>query len=162
MLISLIVIADMKNGIGKDNKLLVHLPGDLKYFKKLTMGHHVLMGRRTYDSMGKALPGRTNIVISRSVTSLEGCLVFPELHEGIAYAKHHGETELFIIGGEQIFRKSIGLADKIYLTRIEHFFEADVFFPSLGSDWELLSTELHDTDDKNPYKYRFEVYERMM
>src|SRR5690242_6846540 len=105
MLISLIVVADEDDGIGKDNKLLCHLPSDLKYFKKVTMGHHIVMGRKTYESVGRPLPGRVNIVVSTSVKEMEGCVVVDSLEEAIRLAEAKGETELFITGGGIIFNQ---------------------------------------------------------
>src|ERR1035437_8432163 len=103
MIISLIVVADEKNGIGKNNQLLCHIPADLKYFKQTTTGHHIMMGRKTYEAVGHPLPNRTNIVISRSSNSIEGCVVKAGIEEGIAFAKANNEHELFITGGGIIF-----------------------------------------------------------
>lgn len=129
MLISIIVIADENNGIGKNNQLLCHLPADLKYFKQTTLGHTIVMGRKTFESIGKPLPGRTNIVISRQTDlAIEGCLVLPHLGDAINHAKASGETELFITGGGTIYELTLPLADKVYLTRLHHQFDADTFF----------------------------------
>jgi dihydrofolate reductase len=162
MIISLIVIADENNGIGKNNQLLCHLPADLKYFKQTTMGHTIVMGRKTYESIGKPLPGRTNIVISRQTDlAIEGCLVLPHLEDAIEHARYSGETELFITGGGTIYELTLPLANKVYLTRIHHRFEADTFFPLLtADDWQFVKDEKHNTDDKNKYDYSFQVFER--
>lgn len=162
MLISIIVIADENNGIGKNNQLLCHLPADLKYFKQTTLGHTIVMGRKTFESIGKPLPGRTNIVISRQTDlAIEGCLVLPHLEDAINHAKASGETELFITGGGTIYELTLPLADKVYLTRLHHQFDADTFFPALpGNEWNCIKDERHSQDEKNRYDYSFQVYQR--
>jgi dihydrofolate reductase len=160
MKISIIVAADEQNGIGKNNELLCHLPADLKYFKNLTTGHSILMGRKTYESIGKPLPNRTNIVISRNTNFIEGCFVFNTIEAGIAYAKTLNETELFIIGGDSIYAQVLNESDTIYLTRTHHVFEADAFFPSLESNWKLISEIKNLADEKNKFDYSFQVFER--
>ncbi len=161
MKISMIVAADEKNGIGKNNELLCHLPADLKYFKNLTTSHAILMGRKTYESIGKPLPNRTNIVISRNTNSIEGCHVFNSIEAGIDFAKTLNETELFIIGGDSIYKQSLALTQTIYLTRTHHIFEADAFFPSLENDWKLIKETNHLADEKNKFDYSFMVFERV-
>jgi len=131
MKISCIVAADENNGIGKNNQLLCHLPADLKYFKNLTTHHAILMGRKTFESIGKPLPNRTNIIISRSELNIEGTYCFKSIDEGISFAKSQNETELFIIGGDSIYQQSMHVLDTVYLTRIQYSFEADAFFPTL-------------------------------
>ncbi len=162
MQISLIVAADEKNGIGLGNQLLCHLPDDLKYFKQTTLGHAIVMGRKTFESIGKPLPKRTNIIISRNAAlNIEGCVVVTSLNEAIEYAKANGETELFITGGGTIYELAFPLADKIYLTRIHHTFDADTFFPAINAnEFRLASSEKHFSDEKNKYDFTFEVYER--
>ena len=162
MLISLIVIADEKNGIGKNNELLCHLPADLKYFKQTTLGQTIVMGRKTYESIGRPLPGRTNMVISRQTSlAIEGCFVFPHLDDALKHAEASGETELFITGGGTIYELTLPIANKIYLTRIHHQFDADTFFPALPThDWECTKDEKHTADEKNKYDYSFQVYQR--
>ncbi len=161
MKISMIVAADEKNGIGKNNELLCHLPADLKYFKNLTTSHAILMGRKTYESIGKPLPNRTNIIISRNTNALEGCHVFNSIEAGIDFAKTLNETELFIIGGDSIYKQSLALTQTIYLTRTHHIFEADAFFPSLENDWKLIKETNHLADEKNKFDYSFMVFERV-
>jgi dihydrofolate reductase len=163
MIISLIVVADEHNGIGKNNQLLCHLPADLKYFKQTTTGHHIVMGRKTYDSVGKPLPNRVNIVITRnSLLSLPGCVVVADLQQAISYAAENGETELFITGGGTIYAQAMGIANRIYLTRIHHNFEADTFFPVIEPTmWKELSSEFNEQDEKNTYDYTFQVLERL-
>jgi dihydrofolate reductase len=163
MIISLIVVADEHNGIGKNNQLLCHLPADLKYFKQTTTGHHIVMGRKTYDSVGKPLPNRVNIVITRnSLLSLPGCVVVADLQQAISYAAENGETELFITGGGTIYEQAMGIANRIYLTRIHHNFEADTFFPAIEPTmWKELSSEFNEQDEKNKYDYTFQVLEKL-
>lgn len=159
MIISLIVAADENNAIGNQNRLLCHLPADLKYFKNTTTGHHIVMGRKTYESVGRPLPNRVNIVISRTPDlTIEGCIVKPTLEAAIAFAEAAGETELFITGGGTIYEQALHIADKVYLTRIHNSFTADTFFPDLGEEWKLKQDELHEADEKNAYAYSFQVY----
>jgi len=161
MIISIIVAVSQNDVIGKDNKLPWHLPADLKYFKKLTMGHHIVMGRLTYEAIGKPLPGRTNIIVTRQEDfSAEGCIIVSELKRAFEHAEDDGESECFVIGGGDIIRQSLVWADKIYITRIFHNFEGDTFLPALSEDdWKLASEERHLPDEKNHYAYAFEVYE---
>lgn len=163
MITSLIVAADEQNGIGNQNRLLCYLPGDLKYFKTTTTGHHILMGRRTYESVGKPLPNRVNIVISGSKElMLDGCIVCSSVEDGIDYASTQNEEELFITGGGNIYKQTLANANRVYLTRIHHTFEADTHFPELNpEEWKLVSSEHHSKDDKNLFDYSFLVYERI-
>lgn len=161
MIISLIVAADEKNGIGKNNQLLCHLSADLKYFKQITTGHHIVLGRKTYESIGKPLPNRTNILISRSDNLIEGCIVRPTIEEAISFAKQNKEHELFITGGGTVYEMTLHLADKIYLTKIHHSFDADTFFPNFDKqDWLEIKNEFHKADEKNQYDYSFIVFQR--
>ena len=161
MIISLIVAADENNAIGHQNQLLCHLPADLKYFRLTTTGHHIVMGRKTYESVGRPLPNRVNIVISRTANLLiEGCIVQPTLEAAIDYAKAAGETELFITGGGTIYEQSLAMADRVYLTRIHNSFTADTHFPDLDETWNLKQDEMHEADEKNAFAYSFQVYEK--
>jgi dihydrofolate reductase len=162
MTISLIVAASQNDVIGKDNQLPWHLPADMKYLKNVTLGHHVIMGRKTFDALGKPLPGRTNIIITRQEDfTADGCIVVNDIHHAIDYAKAHDETECFIIGGGDIFIQSLIWADRIYLTRVMHKFEGDTFFPQLAEgDWNEVKVERHLNDEKNKYPYAFMVYDR--
>lgn len=163
MIISLIVIADEKNGIGKNNGLLCHLPADLRYFKQTTTGHHIVMGRRTFEAVGRPLPNRVNMVITRDPElELEGCVMCQSLDEAVNIAEIHKETELFITGGGSIYEQAMQLADKIYLTRIHAVLDADTYFPQLPEgQWTLASSEFHVKDEKNIYDYSFMVYNRI-
>ena len=153
--------ADENNGIGKNNQLLCHLPADLKYFKNLTTHHAILMGRKTFDSIGKPLPNRTNIIVSRSDLNIEGTYCFNSIDEGISFAKSQNETELFIIGGDSIYKQSMDVLNTVYLTRIHHSFEADAFFPALQEEyWQLNQNEFHAADEKNKFDFSFQTYNR--
>jgi dihydrofolate reductase len=160
MKINLIVAVDEKNGIGKDNQLPWHLPADLLHFKKLTTGFPIIMGRKTFDSIGKALPNRRNIVISRQQNlEIPGAEVTGSLQEALDLCKN--ENDIFIIGGAQIFEQALPLADSIYLTVIQHNFDADTFFPLLDNGtWEESSICFHNPDEKNIYSYIFKKYIR--
>jgi dihydrofolate reductase len=151
----------MQNAIGNRNQLLCHLPADLKYFKAVTTGHHIVMGRKTFESIGKPLPNRPNIVISTNPDlKIEGCIVVNSLDEAVSLAKAAGETELMITGGGVIFNQSMAIADRIYLTRIFHTFEADTWFPEMGPEWVLTKDDKHEADEKNAYPFSFQVYEK--
>ncbi|MFN4084196.1 MAG: dihydrofolate reductase [Bacteroidia bacterium] len=162
MKISIVVAADEKNGIGKDNKLLCHLPADLKYFKQLTTGHYILMGRKTFESIGKPLPNRTNLVISKTVIEINGCHVFKTIEDAITYAKENNQNELFIIGGDSIYLQCLNIADTVYLTRIKHVFEADSFFPEIDErKWIMKKNNCFGIDEKNKFEYCFQVFEKL-
>ena len=162
MIISIIVAAAKDNAIGKDNQLLWHMPADLKFFKKTTSGHSVIMGRKTFESVGKALPKRRNIVITRQRNyEAENIEVVSSLEEALALCEKE-EGEVFIIGGAQIYRQSINLTDRIYLTRINYEFDgADTFFPEIADEkWQLEHVEHHESDELNPYDYSFYLYSK--
>lgn len=158
MKINLIVAVDEKNGIGKDNQLPWHLPADLLHFKKLTTGFPIIMGRKTFDSIGKVLPNRRNIVISRqSNLEIPDAEVTGSLQGALDLCNE--EKDIYIIGGAQIFEKALPLADCIYLTVIQHDFDADTFFPPIDREiWEESSICIHKPDDKNNYSYSFIKY----
>jgi dihydrofolate reductase len=158
-MISIIVAADENNVIGKDNDLIWHLPDDLKFFKKLTSGHAIVMGRKTFESIGRPLPNRTNIIITRDKKfEAEGCTVVHSLED--ALARSANDNEVFIVGGDQIYRLTLPLADRIYLTRVHHQFDGDRHFPELGSEWKETQSELHPKDEKHPYTFTFKTYEK--
>ncbi|HEY0067168.1 MAG TPA: dihydrofolate reductase [Flavisolibacter sp.] len=161
MILSLLLAADENNVIGKDNQLPWHLPGDLRYFKNQTWAMPILMGRKTYESIGKPLQGRKSIVITRSRDwKQEGIDVVHSVEEAIEKAKGYGAKEIFVIGGAEIFRTSLDQAGRIYLTRIHHRFEGDTWFPELHSGWQLVKSRFCRADEKNPYPHSFEVWER--
>ncbi len=154
MIISLIVAVSTNNVIGKNNQLIWHLPADLKHFKQLTTGHTVFMGRKTYDSIGKPLPNRRNVVISRSVDKITGCEVATSLEEALQLTQQ--ENEVFVIGGAEIYRKALPLAHRIYLTQIHQDFDGDTFFPSIDfQSWQETSREDFSPDEKNAFSYSF-------
>jgi dihydrofolate reductase len=159
MLVSLIVAMDNNRGIGLNNRLPWRLPDDLKRFKSLTLGHHLIMGRKTYESIGRTLPGRTSIVISRNPDfSAPDCVVVSSLEGALKLAEANGENEAFVIGGSQIFEKALPLADRIYLTRVHVALPADVFFPAIDAErWEEQVTEFHPPDDKHPFGFTFQI-----
>jgi len=158
-----IIAAVADNGvIGRDNDLPWHLPADLKRFKKLTTGHHMIMGRRTWDSIGcRPLPGRPTIVMTRHPSYVaERAQVAHTLAEAFDLVAD-GEDEVFIAGGEAIYRMALESTDRIYLTRIHAEFDGDTHFPDLdGSEWRVVSEERHEPDEKNHYAYTLLVYER--
>jgi dihydrofolate reductase len=159
MKISIIVAMSTNRVIGLNNALPWRLSADLKRFKQLTMGHCVLMGRNTYESIGRPLPGRTIIVLTHQKDyAPPGVLVAHSLDQALAMASG---DELFIAGGEQIYQQILPLADRLYLTIIDGEFAGDAYFPAYDeSNWQLISEERHDPTDANPYSYRFLVYER--
>ncbi len=158
MILSIIVAESINHVIGKDNQLPWHLPADLKHFKNLTMGHHMIMGRKTYESIGKPLPGRTSIVVTRDLNyKADGCIVVNSIAEGIEAAKKNNDNEAFIIGGAELIKSSECLANKIYLTVINQEFEGDIFLALNYADWKEVEAITHQPDEKNKYEYTFKV-----
>lgn len=164
MLVSAIVAAARNRVIGKNNQIPWYLSSDLKYFKRTTLNHHVIMGRKSFLSIGRPLPKRTNIIITRNpYFAASGCLVSPSVEEALGIALDNGETEAFIIGGGQIYELSMPLLDRIYLTEVDAEPEGDVFFPDFDkTQWNQLSSEAHPADEKNDHAYTFKVYERII
>ncbi len=165
MIISLIAAASTNNVIGKDNKLLWHLPNDMKFFRNTTWGMPVVMGRKTYDALaGEPLPGRFNFVITRNKDwnpRNEKVKVVGSLDAAIAAASETDAKELFVIGGGEIYQQSMSIADKIYMTRVHVVLEGDAFFPVIDeSDWELASNLDFPIDEKHAYAYSFQTWER--
>lgn len=160
-MISLIWAMDENRVIGSYNKLPWHLPEDLKFFKRVTMGHPIVMGRKTHESIGKPLPGRENVIITRDRQyRSEGCTVLYSIDELLDFASKT-DNEVFVIGGAEIFKEIISHADRLYLTMIHHQFEGDTFFPTFHIDeWELESREMGEKNEKNPYEYEFLIYKR--
>ena len=143
--------------IGNNNELIWKLSSDLKRFKELTTGHPVVMGRNTYESIGRPLPNRRNIIITRnSEYEVEGCEVVSSLEEALLLSGN----DCFIIGGGEIYKQSLELADKIYLTLVHKDFEGDTQFPELGTEWATIDTKDFTADEKNQYDYSFIEYER--
>ena len=166
MKVSLIVAVAENGVIGKDNDLIWYLPKDMRFFKETTMGHHVIMGRKNFESIPhkyRPLPDRTNIVITRqSEYKAEGCIVVDSVEAALEIAKNNGDIEPFIIGGGQIYRIALekNLVDKIYLTKVHHSFEGDTFFPELSSDWKEVNKTENKADEKHKYNYDFITLER--
>jgi dihydrofolate reductase len=162
MRISFIVAKSENNVIGRDNDLPWHLKDDLQNFKKVTMGHHILMGRKTFESIGKALPGRMSLVISNEPrANSENILWFNSIFRAIKQAERNGETELFIIGGEKIFRSSLSLIDRIYLTEVQAVVPGNVFFPALSlKNWKKISQQSFSKSEKNEFDFSIQVLDR--
>jgi dihydrofolate reductase len=158
--ISIIVALDENNLIGKRDGLPWRLPADLKHFQSLTTNHTVIMGRKTYDSIGRALPDRLNIVITKATKlTIPGCLVVKSPDEALNASPEN--SEVFIIGGAEIYRQFLPLAQTIHMTRIHNKFEGDIYFPSADfSEWETIEQKDFDADEKNPYKYSFLILKR--
>lgn len=162
MRISLIVAKSENNVIGVNNKLPWHLKDDLVNFKRLTMGHHILMGRKTYESIGKALPGRMSLVISSEPkANTETVFWFNSIFRAIKQAERNGETELFIIGGERIYKYALSLVDRIYLTEVKADLKGDAHFPPLSlKNWKVLSEQNVTKNAENDFDYTISVLDR--
>ncbi len=162
MRISFIVAKSENNVIGVNNTLPWHLKGDLQNFKKLTMGHHILMGRKTFDSIGKALPGRMSLVISNeSRPNQDNVFWFNSIFRAIKTAERNGESELFIIGGEKIFKYALSLVDRIYLTEVKGEIKGDVYFPQLSlKNWKKISEQQFSKNADNDHDFTFVVLDR--
>jgi len=161
-MISIVVAVSENNAIGRNNQLLWHLPNDLRFFKNTTWGAAVIMGRKTFESVNKPLPGRTNIVITTNKSwHADQVLVAAGVEEAIAIARELHHKDIYIIGGGEIYRQSINNTDRVYLTRVHGIFEADVFFDKLPENqWKLISSEKHEPDEKHAFAYTFEVWDR--
>ncbi len=162
MIVSAIVAASTDGVIGIDNKLPWHLPADLKYFKRKTLDHHVIMGKNTFYSIGRPLPKRTNIVLTRDPYFVaDGIYVAHSVYEALEIAYDSGETEVFVIGGAQVYEAAKKFFDKIYLTRVDISVVGDTYLMEiLPNEWDLVSEVKHDADEKNDYSYTFCTYER--
>jgi dihydrofolate reductase len=163
MRVSIIVAVAANGVIGAGERLPWRLPADLARFKKLTMGHHLLMGRKTFESIGRALPGRRTVVISRHRPQLpDQVLLARSLEEAVEIARQGGDDEAFVAGGGQIYRLALPVADRLYLTRVGEEFNGDTRFAEPSpDDWRQISREDHEPDDRNPYAYSFIVFERV-
>ena len=160
-MISIVVAMSENRVIGRDNQLPWRLPADLRHFKKVTMGHPVIMGRKTHESMGRQLKGRTNIIVTRQEGyEAEGCIVVPSLTDALEKAKEKDE-QVFIIGGAEIFKQIMPLVGKIFLTVVHAVVEGDVYFPELNpEEWEEVERERHETDEWHAYPFSFVRLER--
>jgi dihydrofolate reductase len=160
MIISFIAALGQNRGLGIDNKLPWHLPDDLKKFKEITRGHSVIMGRKTYQSMGRLLPDRKNIIITHDINlEIPGAIIAHSIEEAIKQCL--GEEEIFIIGGGEILKLALPYANKMYLTFVEANLPADSFFPTFNiSTWKKTAEEVHPKDDRHAYSYIFRIYEK--
>lgn len=156
-----IIVAVAENGvIGDKNSLLWHIKEDMRFFRQKTTSHPVIMGRKTYDSLGKPLPNRTNVVISRTINHIEGCTVVHSLEEAVALFP--AEEEIFIIGGAQIYAQALAIADRMYITHIEHSYEGDTSFPEWNrAEWRLIVKEAVPCGENFRYPFSFETYVRV-
>ncbi len=151
-MLSIIVAMDTNNLIGNNNALPWHLPADFAYFKRTTTGFPVIMGRKTYESIGRPLPNRQNIIVTRDPNfSADRCQTIPSLDE-------IPRTDAFILGGSTIYEQMLSRVDRLYITRIHHEFTGDAYFPKLSEEWQLTSEEHHTKDEHNAYDYSFLVY----
>lgn len=167
MIVSVIVAVAENNVIGKNNDLIWRLPKDMKHFKETTSGHHIITGRKNYISIPqkfRPLPNRTNIVLTKQQNfKEEGVIVANSLDEAIKIAKKNNETEVFVIGGGQIYKECIekGLADKLYITKVHESFKGDTYFPEIDfSNWKLIFEESHLPDENNIYRFTFTTYQK--
>lgn len=163
MIIATIVGVDKNNAIGKNNDMPWHLPADLKYFKRQTMGCPIIMGRKCYESIGRPLPGRLNLVLSKNKAyEAPGCTVVHSLEEALDLAKQSKPEKCFIIGGGVVYKLGLKLSTELYITSIDTAVEdADVFFEWTPAHWVLKANEAHLKDEKNSYAYSFMQYERI-
>lgn len=156
-MITLIAAAGENNELGKDNDLVWHLPDDFKRFKQLTTGHHIIMGRKTFESFPKLLPNRIHIVITRNNNyNAEGIHVVHSLNEALKLAEK--DEQPYVIGGGEIYAKAIGIADKIELTRVHGTFDSDTFFPDIPDHWELVFEEYHPADERHQYAFTYQTF----
>jgi dihydrofolate reductase len=163
--ISIIVAVAENYVIGKNNTLIWHLPADMKYFKEKTTGHCVITGRKNYESIPekfRPLPNRTNIVITRQANyTASGAIIIGSIDDAITKAKSIGDSEIFIIGGAEIYKQCMLLADKLYITKIHHSFEGDAYFPQIDSTiWKQTHVQDFKADEKNKYDYSFLEYKK--
>ncbi|MFV8753542.1 dihydrofolate reductase [Nannocystaceae bacterium ST9] len=163
MQVSLIAAAAENDVIGRDNDLPWRLPDEFRHFKRTTEGHWVIMGRRTWESRGKPLPNRVNVVVTSRVDyPAEGAQVVRSLSEALELARAAGEREAFVIGGTALYAEALGVADRIYLTRVHAEFEGDAVFPKFDLDrWREVSRERHEVDDRHAWAWTIFVYERV-
>lgn len=163
MIISLIAAIARNGAIGKDGKLLWSLPDDLNRFRDLTRGNPVIMGRKTYESLPenrRPLPKRPNIVVTRQEREFVGCDTVHSVPEALEAAKKYESEEIFIIGGEQIYKEGMQYAHRMYLTFVDADFEGDAFFPEIPEEWEVKESEEHVADERHAYAFTYKMFER--
>jgi dihydrofolate reductase len=160
VLISLIAAVAENGVIGKDNKLPWHLPADLRFFKKTTIGHPIIMGRKNFESIGKALPSRTNIVLTRNAdfTEAENLKIAHSLEEAFEIARETGTDECFVIGGAEIYKEALPFCQKLYITRVHGIFDGNIFMPEFEKCFRKISSVSNFKDEQNDYDYDFEVF----
>lgn len=160
-MLSLIVAMARNRVIGANNRIPWHLPAELQLFKRITMGHHIIMGRKTFESIGRLLPGRTSVIVTRQKDyDAPGAVITHSLEEAIT--RSAGDAEVFVIGGAELFRTALPMADRLYLTTVDAEPEGDVFMPEWpAASWREVSFDDHAADEKNPLPYRFAVHERI-
>ena len=160
-MLSLIVAISENHVIGREGQLPWHLSADLKRFKQLTMGHHIVMGRKTYDSIGRQLPGRTSVVLTRQTDwAVEGVLTASDLETALELAGD--DEEVFVIGGSQIYQLALPLVDRLYVTRVQASVSGDTYFPEItGEQWQLEQNDSFSADEKNDHDYSFLIYSRI-
>lgn len=162
MILSAIVAVAENGVIGRNNTLPWRLPDDLKYFRQLTTGHHVVMGRKNYQDIGKPLPHRVNLVLSHHPEFVApGCQVLTSLDLAIAQAQQAGESECFIIGGAAVYQEALPKCQRLYYTQVHASVPGDVFFPDLGDGWQERSRKFHEADERHAYAFSFVVLERV-
>ena len=163
MTVSLIVAASENNAIGKNNQLLWNLPNDLQFFKNTTWGFPVIMGRKTFESVNKPLPGRTNVVVTTQPGwTAGGTITAATIEEGIRKAAETNSKQIFIIGGGEIYKQSMALADNIYITRVHANLDGDAYFPVIDEKkWKRTSNEDFPADNKHAYAYSFQVWTKI-
>lgn len=159
----IVVAASTNNAIGKDNKLIWHLPNDLRFFKNITWGFPVIMGRKSFKAINKPLAGRTNIVITRQADwKAEGVIAVKNIEDAIKKAEEANARQVFILGGGEIYRQSMDIATTIYLTRVHAVLDGDTFFPEIDTGkWQLISNEDFNADEKHAFAYSFQVWEKL-
>lgn len=161
MKISIIVAASENHVIGIDNDLPWHLPNDMKFFVKTTTGHHILGGRKNFESFGRALPKRTNLILSKNENfRFEGATVFQDIAQAIEFAKNNGEEELMVIGGGEIYKQILPQTDRIYLTRVHTEIPGHTYFEIDESEWNLIEKAYHPKDERHAFDFTIMILER--
>ncbi|MEX6031382.1 dihydrofolate reductase [Providencia huaxiensis] len=163
MKISLVAAIAQNNAIGKDNDLLWHLPADFKHFKNTTSGHFILMGRKTFESFPKPLPNRTHLIITRqkNYNVPDNCFAFTSVNDALQFAKQQNQETVYVIGGGEIYKETISIANELVITHVNAVFEdADAFFPEITYHWKMISEEFHKSDEKNKFDFTIKIYKK--